>query len=90
MTAIKCVCDAEDRCKFGDTHSVMGAEVPVFGVIWLRAGFSVVSGNESNERDVFLGKAENFTVEDDVLRVFLMGTGADEIATFVDDRSALE
>ena len=90
MAPVEGVGDPEDRCQFGNTHPVVGREVAEIRVTWAWARFSVVSGDECDECDIFLGESKNFAVANDVVGVFLVGSGADKITTFMCDGGASE
>ena len=59
-------------------------------MVELGAGVAVVARNECDDGDVEAVESENFRVQDDVFRVFMVGARADVSADLVEDGGDLK
>lgn len=87
---IECDGKTKDSCKFGDSDPIVSIEGCVAFVFGLRRGSALVANDECDEELIAFGEPEEFAVIDDVHRVFVVRTSADEGADLVEDGGEVE
>lgn len=85
VTAVKAVGDAQDGGKLEDNEAFVAGEVGVVGVIGVGVITTVVAGEEGDDGAVAGAEAEDFGVEDEIERVFVVFAGADKHADLMQD-----
>ena len=88
--ALEGVCHAEQGGELANADAVVGAEGGVARVVEPWAGVAVIAGDERDDGDVQPVESENFRVEDQVFRVFVVGPRADVSANLMENGGHLE